>query len=70
MGIYDREYYRGETGGSAWFSGASPVCKSIILINVIVFVLEQLTRNPEIPLIIDNYLAASPEGTLRHFRIC
>jgi membrane associated rhomboid family serine protease len=69
MGIYDREYYRGETGGSAWFSGASPVCKSIILINVIVFVLEQLTRNPEIPLIIDNYLAASPEGTLRHFRI-
>ena len=28
MGIYDREYYRGETRGSAWFSGVSPVCKS------------------------------------------
>jgi membrane associated rhomboid family serine protease len=69
MGIYDREYYRGETGGSAWWSGASPVCKSIVLINVVVFVLEQLTKNPEIPQIIDNYLAASPEGVFRHYRI-
>ena len=42
MGIYDREYYRGETGGSGWFSGVSPVCKSIIGINVAVFLLEQL----------------------------
>ena len=41
MGIYDREYYRGETGGSAWFSGVSPVCKSIIAINVAVFLLQQ-----------------------------
>ena len=39
MGIYDREYYRGETGGSGWFSGVSPVCKSIIVINVAVFLL-------------------------------
>jgi len=37
MGIYDREYYRGETGGSSWFSGVSPVCKSIIGINVAAF---------------------------------
>ncbi len=42
MGIYDREYYRGETGGSGWFSGVSPVCKTIIVINVAVFLLEQL----------------------------
>jgi membrane associated rhomboid family serine protease len=69
MGIYDREYYRGETGGSAWFGGVSPVCKTIILINVVVFVLEQLTRNPEVPQFIETYLAASPEETFRHFRI-
>jgi membrane associated rhomboid family serine protease len=41
MGIYDREYYRGETGGPAWFS-TSPVCKTIILTNVLVFLLEHL----------------------------
>ena len=44
MGIYDREYYRGETGGSGWFGGVSPVCKAIIAINVAVFLLEQLTH--------------------------
>jgi membrane associated rhomboid family serine protease len=71
MGIYDREYYRGETGGRAFFGGVSPVCKSIILANVVVFVLEQLigAKNLAIPQIIENYLAASPEGTLRHFRV-
>lgn len=41
MGIYDREYYRGETRGSAWFA-TSPVTKSLILINVAVFLAEQL----------------------------
>jgi membrane associated rhomboid family serine protease len=41
MGIYDREYYRGETRGSGWFSGVAPACKAIILTNVIVFVLQQ-----------------------------
>jgi membrane associated rhomboid family serine protease len=37
MGIYDREYYRDETRGSGFFSGAAPVCKAIILINVAIF---------------------------------
>jgi membrane associated rhomboid family serine protease len=41
MGISDREYYRHETRGSAWFSGAAPACKAIILINVAVFVLDK-----------------------------
>jgi membrane associated rhomboid family serine protease len=69
MGIYDREYYRGETGGSGWFSGVSPVCKSIIGINVAVFLLDQLINRGDNATFIRSYLAASPDGTLHHFRI-
>jgi membrane associated rhomboid family serine protease len=69
MGIYDREYYRGETGGSGWFSGVSPVCKTIILINVAVFLLEHLINPENNRPFINAYLAASPEGVLHHFRI-
>jgi len=65
MGIYDREYYRGETGASGWFGGVSPVCKTLIAINVVVFLLEQLTRSE----LIGHYFAASPEGTLHRFRL-
>jgi membrane associated rhomboid family serine protease len=65
MGIYDREYYRGETGGTTWFSGVTPVCKTIILINGIVFLLQQTIIDPDL---VYRYLAASPEQTLRHFR--
>ncbi len=42
MGIYDREYYRDETRGSGWLSGAAPACKSIIAINVVCFVFQKL----------------------------
>ena len=42
MGIYDREYIRGESSGTGLFSGVSPVTKSIIAINVIVFLLWNL----------------------------
>jgi membrane associated rhomboid family serine protease len=45
MGIYDREYYRGETRGSAWLTGLAPACKTIIIINVIVFFLEPKLRS-------------------------
>jgi membrane associated rhomboid family serine protease len=65
MGIYDREYYRGETGGSGWWTGQTPVCNTIIIINVAVFLFEQLT--PQIQL--STYFAASPESTLRHVRL-
>jgi membrane associated rhomboid family serine protease len=66
MGIYDREYYRGETSGSAWFTGVSPVCKWIILINVIVFVLQNAFHDNEAE--IYTWFAASP-ATLQNFRI-
>ena len=69
MGIYDREYYRGETGGSSWFSGVSPVCKSIIGINVAVFLLDQLISRGDNSPFISAYLAASPDGTFHHLRV-
>ncbi len=55
--------------GPAWFSGVSPVCKSIIGINVAVFLLDQLINRGNNTPFIDAYLAASPDGTLHHFRI-
>ena len=69
MGIYDREYYRGETGGSGWFSGISPVCKSLIAINVAVFLLDQLINRGDSDPFIWSYLAASPDGTFHHLRL-
>ncbi|MGE3819543.1 MAG: rhomboid family intramembrane serine protease [Isosphaeraceae bacterium] len=42
MGIYDREYYRGEPREGGWFNGLAPVCRSLIVINVVVFLLERL----------------------------
>ena len=69
MGIYDREYYRGETGGSGWFSGVSPVCKSIIGINVAVFLFVRLMNRGNSDPFIRAYLAASPDGTFHHLRV-
>jgi membrane associated rhomboid family serine protease len=66
MGIYDREYYRGETGGSGWFSGVTPVTKTIIVLNAVVFLVQQLVQNPHA---VDQLFAASPDETLRHFRL-
>ncbi len=43
MGIYDREYYRDETRGSGWISGVAPVCKWIILVNVVALVVEKFS---------------------------
>src|SRR5262245_6961505 len=66
MGIYDREYYRGESGGSGWFWNLAPVCKAIILINVAVFLIQHATRVDWG--FIHQYLAASPAFTLYHYR--
>lgn len=69
MGIYDREYYRGETSGSGWLTGLAPACKTIIFINVIVFViqgfLEQGPRNS----FLREYLMATSEGIFHQGRI-
>jgi len=65
MGIYDREYYRGETRGSGWFSGLAPACKTIILINVLVFVLQSMSTSGRL----EHWLAASGEGIFEQGRV-
>jgi membrane associated rhomboid family serine protease len=65
MGIYDREYYRGETRGSGWLSGTAPACKTIILINVVVFVFQEVVG----PGFIQYDLAASSDAIFHHGRI-
>jgi membrane associated rhomboid family serine protease len=69
MGIYDREYYRGESTGPGWFNGISPVCKTIIVLNVAIWVLQKALKLELHDTIIRDYLAASPEFTLRHLRL-
>ncbi len=65
MGIYDREYYRGETRGSGWLSGAAPACKTIIVINVAAFFLQRALP----PGIVEDYLYATSVGIFRQGRI-
>src|SRR3954447_2125566 len=67
MGIYDREYYRGEAGSPGWFGGVAPWCKTIILINCAVFLLQNATRGES--RFLYEWLAASPEGIFQHGRV-
>lgn len=57
MGIYDRNYFRGSSGG--WGAGPSswpPVCKAIVLVNICVFIAQiTVTRLPTIEEIRDQY---------------
>ncbi|MDB5353285.1 MAG: putative rane protein [Planctomycetota bacterium] len=70
MGIYDREYYRDETSGSGWFSGVAPACKTIVAINVLVYLaqvlLPDLGRNQGG---LHDLFAANSEAILRHFKL-
>lgn len=43
MGIYDREYYRTEPAGSGLLGGAAPMCKRLIAVTIVVYVLQILT---------------------------
>ena len=43
MGIYDRDYYRRDGSGFMVFTNRGAVCKWLIAINVVVFVLQVLT---------------------------
>lgn len=45
MGIYDREYYRDDTGGPGWFSGVAPATRTLIAINVAVWFVQYLAPN-------------------------
>jgi membrane associated rhomboid family serine protease len=69
MGIYDREYYRGETRGSAWWSGASPVCNALIIINAAVFLFQNFAKLPPGGEFISTWFAASVDETFRHYKL-
>jgi membrane associated rhomboid family serine protease len=49
MGIYDREYYRGDRGYGAWVS-PHRVCHWLIIVNVICFIIQMATRDQPIRL--------------------
>jgi membrane associated rhomboid family serine protease len=65
MGIYDREYYRDETGGLGWFAGNAPAVRTIILINVVVFLVQIFS--PRLQL--DSYLGANPVDIFHKFKV-
>jgi membrane associated rhomboid family serine protease len=67
MGIYDREYYRGEAGGPGWFGGIAPWCKTLIVINCVMFLLQNALHGDSE--FIREWLEASPENIFRHGRI-
>jgi len=69
MGIYDREYYRDATRGSGFFSGIAPACKTIILINVAVFLLQWLTQGERTVSLIEEWGAASSHEIFKQFRV-
>lgn len=45
MGVHDRDYYRQEPAGGGMMGGVAPVCKWLIAINVVVYLLQILTIN-------------------------
>jgi membrane associated rhomboid family serine protease len=47
MGIHDRDYYRDEPARFGWFGGDAAACKMLIAINVVVYVAQILTNNPQ-----------------------
>ncbi|MFO0907679.1 MAG: rhomboid family intramembrane serine protease [Isosphaeraceae bacterium] len=67
MGIYDREYYRGETRGSLWLTGVAPATKALILINCAVFILAHL--NPNNTRLFSSWFAATSDGIFRYGRV-
>jgi membrane associated rhomboid family serine protease len=69
MGFYDREYYREETRGSGWLTGVAPACKAIILINVVVFVLQNVFDPGLRSEFVRDYLEASSDGIFHHGRV-
>src|SRR5690606_11231334 len=67
MGIYDREYYRGEGRGPGLFGGVSPACNAIIAINVAVFLAVRIFKVDDFW--IHDWLTASPTGIFRQGRV-
>ena len=67
MGIYDRDYYRGEARGGNWFSGADPVCRWIIVVNIAVYLAVYFNLIPR--QFVEDWLIASSDGIFRDGRV-
>ncbi len=67
MGIQDRDYYRRATSGSLWWQAVPPVTRGIIVVNVVVFLLQQVSRDQAFTLL--DWFAASVDGTFHHMRL-
>jgi membrane associated rhomboid family serine protease len=67
MGIYDREYYRDETGGSPWLSGITPALKAILAINIAVFLGQWISG--DFRAFMNDYLVARSDEILRGGRV-
>lgn len=66
MGIYDREYYRRE--GPSLFASLTEhgkVCKWLIVINVVVYVLQMLSRHGPGPSLVEEYAALNATQVLQ-----
>lgn len=64
MGIYDREYYRDGSGPWQWFAGPAPATRTLIALNVAIYLLQILFRLP-----LQEWLGATSSGILREFRL-
>ena len=59
MGIYDREYYRDQTSGSPWLTGATPVTVSLVVLNAVVFVAQTMQDRTDClryPIVLTQYV--------------
>ena len=66
MGIHDRDYYRDETSGSGWFTGAAAACKAIIALNVGLFLFGKFLPDGAA---IERWFAASSVDIFRHGQV-
>jgi membrane associated rhomboid family serine protease len=69
MGVYDRDYYRNDPPGGKLMGGVAPICKWLIAINVVVFVLQTLTTDgPQAGMgTVTDWLKLSPDRVIRHW---
>src|SRR5262245_43541146 len=70
MGVYDRDYYRNDPPRGGVLGGVAPVCKWLIAINVITFVGQLMTDNPNTGLGgLTEWLSLSVDRTIQHFEV-
>ena len=63
MGIYEREYYRDDSRGSGWFSGPDAACRTLIALNVVVYICQFIFPN------LTDYLKASATTVFAHYEV-